>query len=119
MILPFSLHLELLLCAFTLAEKRNTLNRMSDFPSHECNMEKQVMSGDNPLPAPPSRETWNHDLPFLDICDIDLSVEQLGRAIVTNNDAGVALAKKHKTDWWPLDCYLLKPNRGSRFSKTS
>jgi hypothetical protein len=47
------------------------------------------MSSDNHLPVSLSQETWDHGLPFIDICDLDLTVEQLGQAIVTNNEAGL------------------------------
>ena len=52
------------------------------------------MDNDNHLHAPPSHETWDRGLPFLDICDVDLTVEQLGQAIVTNNEAGLAAGKE-------------------------
>jgi len=54
------------------------------------------MDNDNHLPAPPSHETWDRGLPFLDICDVDLTVEQLGQAIVTHNEAGLAAGKEAK-----------------------
>jgi hypothetical protein len=54
------------------------------------------MDHDNHLPALPSDETWDPALPFVDICDMDLSVEQLGQAIITNYEAGIAAGNEAK-----------------------
>jgi hypothetical protein len=44
----------------------------------------------NHLPALPSNGPQELGLPFIDICDMDLPVEQLGRAIMSNYEAGRA-----------------------------
>jgi hypothetical protein len=48
------------------------------------------MNRDNHLPVLLSPGTWEPGLPFVDICDTELPVEQLGRAIIVNYEAGLA-----------------------------
>jgi hypothetical protein len=52
-------------------------------------MEKYQMSDEKPLPVPSSQETRSHTFLFIDIDDTELTDQQLGKAIVTNHEAGL------------------------------
>jgi hypothetical protein len=60
---------------------------------------EHLMSSNNHLPVSLAQETWDHGLPFVDIRNLDLTVEQLGQEIVTNNDAGSAASKEAQNRW--------------------
>jgi hypothetical protein len=55
----------------------------------KCDGER-VMNDDSHLPVRIPHGMSECGLPFLDICDMDLPVEQLGQAIVANSEAGRA-----------------------------
>ena len=52
------------------------------------------MEHDNHLPALPSHGSWDTSFPFIDICDMDLPLEQLGQAIMSNYEAGQVAGKE-------------------------
>jgi hypothetical protein len=74
------------------------------------------MDQDDHLPAIPSRGTMEQRLPFVEVYDTELSIEQLGRAVMTNYEAGIAAGNEAANRFIAAGLQLIEAkSRGSNF----